>query len=289
VLTIALAAAALLSAPLAEAWAAPALWVAKSPTAKVYLFGTMHLLEPSTAWRTPKLDAAYKEAGTVWFETDVAAVSDRKVAADLLNRYGYDVDHPLTTKLDAEHASALKAVAAHYRLSMPVVERLKPWAAAMMLIALPMMEDGLDPASGADIQLSGSAASDRKTVRAFETVDEQVHFFADMTPDAEVEFLDSTIDENLRTSRGDVGLEAVWASGDIEKLGPAITGEMKAQYPELYETLILRRNQAWADVLAKELQGQGVELVNVGALHMVGDEGLPALLKARGFTVERLQ
>jgi uncharacterized protein YbaP (TraB family) len=288
-LRIALAAAALLSAPIAEAWAAPALWVAKSATAKIYLFGTMHLLDPDMDWRTPKLDAAYKEADTIWFETDVAAVSDRKVATDLLNRYGYDADHPLTTKLDAEHASALKAVAAHYRLSMGVVERLKPWAAAMMLIALPMMEDGLDAGSGADVQLNGSAASDRKTIRTFETVDQQVHFFADMTPDAEVQFLDSTIDENLRTSHGDVGLEAIWASGDIEKLGPAITGEMKARYPELYETLILRRNQAWADVLAKELQSRGVELVNVGALHMVGDEGLPALLKARGFTVERLQ
>jgi len=42
-------------------------------------------------------------------------------------------------------------------------------------------------------------------------------------------------------------------------------------------------------VLAKELAGQETELVNVGALHMVGDDGLPALLKAKGLTDERVQ
>ncbi|MGE5501094.1 MAG: TraB/GumN family protein [Ignavibacteriales bacterium] len=53
--------------------------------------------------------------------------------------------------------------------------------------------------------------------------------------------------------------------------------------------MLKNRNEAWARALTVEMRGNGVELVNVGALHMIGKDGLPALLKARGFTVERVQ
>jgi uncharacterized protein YbaP (TraB family) len=77
---------------------------------------------------------------------------------------------------------------------------------------------------------------------------------------------------------------------DQARLGPKLTGEMKRANPDFYEALLRRRNLAWADILTREMtQGPGVDLVNVGALHMVGDEGLPALMAQRGFSVTRLQ
>ena len=87
---------------------------------------------------------------------------------------------------------------------------------------------------------------------------------------------------------GDV--EQAWLDGDLARLGPALVGRMKAQIPALYAALLERRNELWADKIAKELAtGDKVELVNVGALHMVGDDGLPALLAARGYAVQRVQ
>ena len=81
-----------------------------------------------------------------------------------------------------------------------------------------------------------------------------------------------------------------WLAGDLARAGPALVGDLKTDNPALYDALLRRRNQAWAEVIAKELAaGEGVELVNVGALHMVGQDGLPALLKARGFQVTRVQ
>ena len=76
----------------------------------------------------------------------------------------------------------------------------------------------------------------------------------------------------------------------MERLGTRLVAPMKAGRPALYEALLQRRNLAWADRLdAVMRQGQGTDLVVVGALHMAGDEGLPALMKARGYTVRRVQ
>ncbi|MDX9998741.1 MAG: TraB/GumN family protein [Phenylobacterium sp.] len=64
---------------------------------------------------------------------------------------------------------------------------------------------------------------------------------------------------------------------------------MRAQSPAFYDALLKRRNQAWAEALAAQMAGDGVQPVDVGALHLLGDDGLPALMKARGFEVERIQ
>ena len=268
---------------------APALWMVKSPTATLYLFGTMHLLERDAHWRTPTFDAAYASAGALWFETDVSSAQDPKLAQGLILRYGLDTEHPLSSKLDAEHLSALKALLEHDRLPFAGIERLRPWAAALIVMAAPMMKAGFDPKAGADVQLTASALADHKPVRTFETLDQQMHFFADLPPAAEVQMLDDTVDDNAKSGDQVKAMETAWIAGDLPTLGSLLLGDMKSRYPDLYEVLIRRRNQAWSEALAKELAGQGTELVNVGALHMVGDDGLPALLKAKGFTVERVQ
>lgn len=269
--------------------AAPALWVAKSPTATIYLFGTFHILEPDAKWRTPALDNAYAKAATLWFETDIAAAADPTASRDLILRYGLDAAHPLSTKLDAEHLGELKAVMEHDQLPFEGVDKMRPWVASLVVMAAPMLKSGFDAKSGADLTLATQAAADHKTVRDFESVEQQLHFFADLPPDVELQLLEDTVDENARSPEDIKPMEVAWLAGDLDKLTPLLIGQMKQQYPQLFDILITRRNRAWADTLTKELGGQGVELVNVGALHMLGDGGLPAMLKARGFEVKRIQ
>ena len=271
------------------ALAAPPIWKVTSPTATLYLFGTIHLMSPDTSWRTPALDDAYAKSSTLWFETDVASPGIAQTAQALVLQYGLDPDHPLSSKLDAAHFAALKAALAPLKAPEGRLERFQPWVVSLMVLTLPMVRAGFDPNAGADIQLETAAAGDHKIVRTFETAEQQVKIFADMPQDAQVQMLDEAIDESAKTGEEIKAMEAAWLSGDLQRLGPLLIGEMKAKYPADYDAVIQRRNVAWVATLAGELGGANVEMVNVGALHMVGPDGLPALLQAKGFKVERLQ
>ena len=58
--------------------------------------------------------------------------------------------------------------------------------------------------------------------------------------------------------------------------------------PELREALLVGRNRAWTQPLLEALKARGKPLVAVGTAHLVGPDGLVALLQERGYTVSPL-
>jgi uncharacterized protein YbaP (TraB family) len=63
---------------------------------------------------------------------------------------------------------------------------------------------------------------------------------------------------------------------------------MRRTYPELFEVVFVRRNEAWVETLLQELEGSGTDFVAVGAGHLLGAEGLVERLRAEGVRVERV-
>ena len=58
-------------------------------------------------------------------------------------------------------------------------------------------------------------------------------------------------------------------------------------YPELYRKVIVERNQRWLEEITQLVRQGGDALVVVGAAHLVGKDGVVAMLKARGFDAEQ--
>jgi hypothetical protein len=56
--------------------------------------------------------------------------------------------------------------------------------------------------------------------------------------------------------------------------------------PRLYDRLVGQRNRHWVQTLSERLKRPGHIVVVVGAGHLIGPRGVPALLRAQGFQVD---
>lgn len=270
------------------ALADPALWVVKGPHAKVYLFGTIHVLRPSQQWRSPAVDKALAESQTLWLE--VPDAGDVVAARAYVRELGLDAAHPLSTKLSAAELARVDAAAR--ALGAPKgeagLDAMRPWLAAITLSVLPAIKAGYAPQSGVEQVLTREAIAEGKPIKGFETLGEQMHFLSDLPRDQEIALLVSTLDDIGDAAAKTDEMVDAWRAGDVEKLARLTDENMKRESPALYDLLLTRRNRNWADVLDSRLRGEGVSFVAVGAGHLAGPDSLLRDLQARGYHVARI-
>ncbi|MDX2092459.1 MAG: TraB/GumN family protein [Kofleriaceae bacterium] len=77
------------------------------------------------------------------------------------------------------------------------------------------------------------------------------------------------------------GLRATYDAGDLVAMEPLLV------IPRTAERMLYARNRAWLPKLEAYLANGGA-FVAVGLGHMIGDQGLPALLTKAGYSVERV-
>lgn len=264
--------------------AEPPVWVVKDADSTIVLFGAVHVLPMDLAWRPKALDDALAQADDLWFETPVDADSQAEASrAAQANGYlpeGQTLDDLLTPT----GRDRLARVTAKLGLAPGAASRMRPWLADVMLGVLALNRQGASVDNGVERALATAAPT--ATRRAFETSTQQIGFFAD-APLAEQL---ASLEDTLRQLDEDPGfynrLIDAWASGDTGALEALGLTPMKQVSLYLYDQLIVQRNRRWAEMIAARLAGSGETVVVVGVGHLVGPDSVPALLRARGVTVE---
>jgi uncharacterized protein YbaP (TraB family) len=259
-------------------------WTVTDEDSTVTLFPTIHFLPEDLEWRSAEMEAALAEADEVWFEVLPSELNDQAAMQQLLPQYGLSQERPLSERLSEETYAKLEAAATDLGLPMANLEPMRPWLAAVSLSAMDLMRDGFQPGSGAEMVLAADVDDSKE--RAFETAEEQFSFFAGLDEETEIAFLESTLDD---IDNGQSELRAFaddWAEGDVSGLEDFIIAGIRDVSEDLYQVLLVERNQRWVDALVTELEGSGTDFVAVGAGHLIGEEGVPEMLAARGYTVE---
>jgi uncharacterized protein len=266
----------------------PAMWVVRDADSTIYLLGTFHAVKPGTSWRTEKIDAAFEASDEIWTEVDgmTDPETQRQIEAMVL-RHGLDPQHPLSSKLSPADADRLKTLIKAYGLDAAATEMMRPWLVALTLGMAPAMGAGYDMEHGADYVLEAEARAAHKSQKGFETAEQQVMIFAGLSPEDELGFLLQSMRSPTDSKEIVDRLADAWVKGDTEALDKLMLITMRAETPGLYNAVFTQRNVAWSRQLATVMQSAGTSFVAVGAGHLIGDDGLPALLADLGFEVER--
>lgn len=262
----------------------PALFEISSPGGAVegWMFGTIHSLPDGVAWETAALEGVLDRADLLVVE--VRDLDDAPALRKAFTERAYTAGQPpLTEKVPAEARDDLSAVLAEHDVAADTFAGLETWAAALTLAQY--AETG-EAANGADRALISRVP--REKVVELEGAARQLEVF-DRLPEAEQrDLLAAVIADMARKDEDPLRHAADWYAGRIDHLADPATSAILGD-PELRETLYAGRNREWVERLAALLEREPRPLIAVGSAHLAGEDGLPALLAARGYTVRRIQ
>ena len=251
----------------------------------LFIGGTVHLLTPSDYPLPDAFEQAYNASSIIVFETDFQKMQTPEFQKAMLREVALPEGVTLKDTIDREiYADFLDYLA---QRSIPKDNIIK-FKAGMVSITLTMIELqrlGLT-GTGVDQFFSLRALNDRKATGQLETVEEQIAFIARMGAGRESELIAYTLKQMADIPVLIGTLKTAWRNGDHETMADVGLASMRKQFSGIYDDLILNRNKAWVPKIEAMLETPEVEFVLFGALHLVGDDGVLALLASRGYTIE---
>lgn len=266
----------------------PLLWKAQGEAGTVYLLGSFHLLKADDYPLHPQVELAYSQADRLVFEIDPAEMTDPKTITAIQSLAKFDDDRTLRQVISKETADKLQTFMGGSEAAMAGADPFKPWFMGMNLAVGAMASMGLNPQLGLDQHFMQRAAKDGKPVSGLETALDQMGAL-DRTPLSEQEsMLAEALAPAAEMREKIMELHDIWRSGDDARLVEMINSDMIDKTPQMYVLLNRDRNNNWLPQVVTMLGEKGTRLVVVGAMHLIGDDGLVELLRARGVKVERV-
>lgn len=281
-LSLGTSACATIDTPPAGALPGPALWQVADADTTIYLFGTVHALPKDKPWFDARIGRAFAASDELVTEIDIAdaAISSQSLQAAAVLPEGQSLRDMMAPADRMEYESALVTLG----LPVEALDRMEPWFAAMTLSLLPLLRSGYDTQSGVEMALGGRAGDKKRG--ALETVEEQIMLFDGLPVEAQLSFLDQTVEQIPRATSSLDAMVAEWLEGDAAALANLMNAELTD--PVLYARLLTERNRNWAGWIENRLEQPGTVFIAVGAGHLAGAESVQQQLRERGIKVKRI-
>lgn len=252
---------------------------------QLFIGGTIHVLTQSDYPLPSAFEKAYSQSVILVFETDMQEIKTPEFQKVMLSKVVYSDGRNLKMVLNEDTYQELEQHLASRGIPMVNILNFKPGMVAMTLTIIELQRLGLVGA-GVDEFFSLRALNDQKELGQLETVDEQLAFISTMGDGQPDELIAYTLRDIKRLPTLMQSIKDAWRRGDNHKLKEVALAPFKKDFPEAYDEFIVKRNNAWIPKIEAMLRTKDVELVLVGALHLVGDDGVLAQLAARGYEIQ---
>ena len=256
-----------------------------------YLFGTIHVGKQNFFPLSPEVTRALADSSTLVLELDVRAAEPFQKA---LSKYGnYPASETVRDHLSPQALKELNRALARAGLQMKDVERYRPWLVANILVGQEIEKSGFNRSAGVEGYLLQTAARSRKPLRELETADYQLSLFSTLSDAQQEAYLLENIAEidNGMALKKSAGLIEAWGAADaprIAELTRQLTTGDSVSATFMERTLLGKRNPEMADRIGAMMESGSTPFVGIGLLHLVGDKGVPALLRQHGYQVEKV-
>jgi uncharacterized protein YbaP (TraB family) len=259
------------------------IWTVERDGKTSWLVGSLHVLTADAYPLPAAMEQAFGKASTLMEETDVNDVMSPEIMSVVATRGLMTNGETLESLLPRETFAKLSQRIAATGLPIEMVKMMRPWMVELTISALELQRAGFDPELGVDLHYRRQASKNGMALSMLETPAEQIDYLAGLPMDVQVAQLRNTIEEGDTELKEVREIASAWRAGDAPAIERLLLKGMKDS-PAFYKSLIVDRNRRWIPRIESCLSSGSCFIV-VGAAHMVGSDGLIAMLKQKGYRI----
>lgn len=278
----------------------PFLWKVEGNDLKKpsYLFGTIHLGDPSVSTLHPAAQKAFDQSDAFYAELDMSVKGQLAGAQMILRKDGKTLNESIGEQLSKQLNEELKRI--HPQLDSTPFQSMKTWLVSIMPTMLP---DQLKGRKALDLQLWEAATAAEKKTSGLEIMEEQIRGFEALTEKEQVLLLKLTLDGLAEDREKNVNqldeLKKIYIQGDSEKIAEfslkplreVKVEEHKKLFQKVMGSVLYDRDKIISESISKALKddGKSSHFFAVGAAHYCFEKSILFYLKEAGYKITRIE
>ncbi len=249
-------------------------WRATDEDSTVYLMGTIHVGTKDMYPLDPKIENAFKDSESLILELDMVNINPAIVQKKLMYALPESLRNHVSEKVYTELCNYFSK---NYKISEAQISQMKPSLILSTIVLLKMQEYGYNPLWGVDMYLMNTRG--KKKLIELETLDFQLKLFDKFSNNLLEKELEK-LNEEGKFKKTFQKMISSWKTGDAKAMEEIILEELMEdpEGQEVYQYMFVDRNKTMAKKISTMMEKPGTNFVAVGAGHMIGKNGIVAIL-----------